>query len=42
MELDDFLKFGVPKMGRESDKSKIYNWGGPNKGVKGGKFSLNK
>ena len=42
MELDDLLRFGVPKVGREGDKSKINKRGGSNKDVEGGKFFSNK
>ena len=39
---DEFLNLKPLKTGRLGEKSKINKQGGPNKGVEGGKFSLNK
>jgi len=38
----EFLNLKPLKTGRVGEKSKTDKQGGPNKGVKGGKFSLNK
>ena len=39
---DGFLNLKPIKTGRKGEKAKTNKRGGPNKGVKGGKFSLNK
>ena len=39
---DEFLNLKPVKTGRKGEKAKTNKRGGPNKGVEGGEFSLNK